>query len=192
MFSVVSVYPRESPYNAAAWFLSAQGSSPPGQGPTLQFAVPCPLHSFKSPDLSPQTCSHLFTMKHRLSKSGRLAFNWNGFLVMLWFQTVILRSRANVLMYHSFELIKLSSCDKLKRKLMFNRQIFCAFRAYMYHPLVDLWCMLGSHPHPLWTEWLTGVKALPCPKLGLKVVTSPLPQPIPQPNPTPHPLPPLC
>ena len=35
----------------------------------------------------------------------------------------------------------------------------------------DLWCMLGSHPPPPpWTEWLTGVKTLLCPKLRLQVV----------------------
>ena len=31
-------------------------------------------------------------------------------------------------------------------------------------------CMLGYNP-PLWTEWQTGAKILPCPKLRLRVVT---------------------
>ena len=33
----------------------------------------------------------------------------------------------------------------------------------------DLWCMLGSQPS-LWTEWQSGVKTLPCPKLCLRVI----------------------
>ena len=34
----------------------------------------------------------------------------------------------------------------------------------------DLWCMLGSQPLHQLTEWHTGVKTLPCPKLRLRTV----------------------
>ena len=36
-----------------------------------------------------------------------------------------------------------------------------------------LWCMLGQRPPTLWTEWHTGVKTLPCPKLRLRAVKTP-------------------
>ena len=34
----------------------------------------------------------------------------------------------------------------------------------------DLWCMRGQRPPPLWTEWHTSIKTLPCPKLRLRAV----------------------